>query len=308
MSNLYDVLIIGGGPAGLTAAQYSARAGLKTLVIDKSPSAGALAYASIIENYPGFKEPIRGKDLLSLFREQAIGFGAQYNESQVIGVRLEGDTKEVYTMDSTYKCSALIIATGSMGRKPTIKGEAEFLGRGVSYCAVCDAAFYRGKKVSVIGGSEEALKEAEYLTRFADRVLLLSPVKLKETPGQIPNLEIHEGITVTVITGSSVVESLTVKDSSGKESTIPIDGVFIYLQGNKPITDFLGESLALTDEGAIPMKQSMETNIPGVFCAGDVTSTEVRQVVVAASQGCIAALSAEQYITKRKRKRFDWHK
>lgn len=308
MPDIYDVIIIGGGPAGLTAAQYASRAGLRTLVLDKSASAGALAYASLIENYPGLKGPIAGKELLRLFREQAIGFGAEYKESQVIGIRPEGEIKEVYTMDASYQCSTMIIATGSMGRKPTIKGEAELIGRGVSYCAVCDAAFYKGKRVCVIGASEEAVKEAMYLTRFAEKVLLISPVKIKEAPEPYPNLKVQEGKTVTAINGFETVEGITVRDSSGLEERIDLEGVFIYLHGNKPITDFLGESIELKSEGCIAVDQSMQTGIPGVFSAGDVTCTEVRQVVVAASNGCIAALSAEQYISKRKRKRFDWHK
>ncbi len=308
MSSQYELIIIGGGPAGLTAAQYASRAGLKTLVLDKSPSAGALAYASLIENYPGFKEPIVGKELLRLFREQAITFGAEYKEAQVIGIRPESELKEVYTMDETFQCNALIIGTGSMGRKPTIKGEAELLGRGVSYCAVCDAAFFRGKRVCVVGGSEEAIKEAVYLTRFADKVLLISPVSLKEKIQPQSNLEVFEGETVVAIRGAETVQGITVRDASGVQRDIDLEGVFVYLHGSKPITDFLGETLQLGSNGCIVTNQSMETSIQGVFAAGDVTCTEVRQVVVAAAQGCIAALSAEQYISKRVRKRYDWHK
>ena len=165
---MYDVVIIGGGPAGLSAAQYAARGRLNTLVLDKSKTAGALAFTSKIENYPGLPEPLPGNELLDIFREQAVGFGAEYVETQVIGAKLDAEIKEVYTMDKTYQAKTLIIATGSMGRKPSITGEKEFLGRGVSYCAICDAAFYKGKTVCVIGDSEEAVKEAGVLTRFAE--------------------------------------------------------------------------------------------------------------------------------------------
>jgi len=168
---LYDVVIIGGGPAGLSAAQYAARSNLRTIVLDKSPSAGALAFTSRIENYPGLPAPVSGKELLDIFRKQAIGFGAEYVETQVVGVKLEDEAKEVITMDRTYKGKSLIIATGAMGRKPGIKGEKEFLGKGVSYCAICDAAFYKNMTVSVVGDSEEAVKEAEVLTRFAKTVI-----------------------------------------------------------------------------------------------------------------------------------------
>lgn len=312
MSELYDVIIIGGGPAGLSAAQYSARAKLKTIVLDKSPTAGALAFASLIENYPGICEPMTGKDLLNIFRRQAIDFGAEYVEAQVIGVSLEGEVKEVFTMDKTYQGKTVIIATGSMGRKPTIKGEAEFLGRGVSYCAVCDAAFFKGKTICVLGDSEEAVKEAGYLTRFAETVYLISPSqKLKvneDNPTlKIQNLRVILGHTVTSIGGSELVERIRLKDIKGNESTIDLSGVFVYLHGSRPVVDFLQGSVELSDDECVFTNKMMETSIPGVFSAGDVTCTEVRQVVVAAAHGCIAALSAEKYIFHRKRRRYDWH-
>jgi len=309
---LYDVVIIGGGPAGLTAGQYAARAGLRTVILDKSASASALAYASIIENYPGVG-PISGKELLTIFREQAIGFGAEYIEAQVIGVNLTGDIKEVYTMDRTFRSKAVIIATGAMGRKPTIKGEAEFLGRGVSYCAVCDAAFFKGKTVCVLGDSEEALKEAGYLTRFAETVYLISPskkLKIEEDhPAlRIPNLKVMYGYTVSEIIGNEIVERIKLKNPEGKEEMLELSGVFVYLHGSRPIVDFLQGTLELSDDECIATNKMMETSVPGVFAAGDVTCTEVRQVIIAAAQGCIAALSAEKYITHRKRRRYDWSK
>ncbi|MFN3740850.1 MAG: NAD(P)/FAD-dependent oxidoreductase [Thermodesulfovibrionales bacterium] len=309
---LYDVVIIGGGPAGLTAGQYAARAGLRAVILDKSAGAGALAFASVIENYPGVG-PISGKELLDIFREQAIGFGAEYIETQVIGVNLTGEIKETYTMDRTYKSKAVIIATGAMGRKPTIKGEAEFLGRGVSYCAVCDAAFFKGKTVCVLGDSEEALKEAGYLSRFADTVYLISPSsKLKveeDNPNlRIPNLKIMLGYTALEIQGQEVVERIRLKGPEDKEENLELSGVFVYLHGSRPIVDFLQGTLELSDDECIVTNKMMETSIPGVFAAGDVTCTEVRQVVIAAAHGCIAALSAEKYITQRKRRRYDWAK
>jgi thioredoxin reductase (NADPH) len=312
MSELYDVIIIGGGPAGLSAAQYSARAKLKTIVLDKSQSAGALAFASLIENYPGICEPMTGKELLDIFRRQAIDFGAEYVETLVIGVSLEGEVKRVFTMDKTYEGKAVIIATGSMGRKPTIKGEAEFLGRGVSYCAVCDAAFFKDKVVCVLGDSEEAAKEAEYLSRFAQTVYLISPSqKIKVSADhpvfKISNIKIILGNSVTAIEGSDVVERIRLKDLKGQENSIELSGVFVYLHGSRPIIDFLQGSVETTEDECVATNKMMETSIPGVFSAGDVTCTEVRQVVVAAAHGCIAALSAEKYISHRKRRRYDWH-
>ena len=181
-TDLYDVIIIGGGPAGLAAGQYDARGKLRTVILDKSATAGALAYSSRIENYPGLAQPLPGKDLLDVMRKQATGFGAEYVEAQIVGVNLSEEIKEAIAMDRAFSGKTMIIATGSMGRKPSIRGEGEYLGRGVSYCAICDAAFYRGLKFCVIGSSEEAIKEARVLSRFAATVYLISPAK--RLPGE----------------------------------------------------------------------------------------------------------------------------
>ncbi len=313
MDTVYDVIVVGGGPAGLSAAQYAARSNLRTVVVDKSPTAGALAFTSRIENYPGLSEPVTGRELLDVFRRQAVTFGAEYVEKLVVGVKLDGEVKEVYTMDEVYRGKAVIIATGSMGRKPTIKGEAEFLGRGVSYCAICDAAFYRGKTVCVIGDSEEAVKEAALLTRFADTVYLVSPSKRLKVDDHHPALEIRNLRVLTEhsvlsIEGNEVVERIRMLNSEQKESELALSGVFVYLHGSKAIVDFLAGAAELSEEECLVANKMMETSIPGVFGAGDVTCAEVRQVVIAASNGCIAALSAEKYIHHRKRRKYDWGK
>ena len=310
---VYDVVIIGGGPAGLSAAQYAARSNLKTVVIDKSPDAGALAYSSKIENYPGVPEPLSGPELLDIFRKQAVNFGAEYVEKQVVGVKLGDDMKEVYTIDQAYVGKTMIIATGSMGRKATIKGEAQFLGRGVSYCAICDAAFYKGMTVCVIGDSEEAVKEAGLLTRFAQIVYLISPSKGLKVEDDHPtlrseNLKVLKGQSVTSIEGNEVVERIRMVDSEQNEKVLELSGVFVYLHGSKPVIDFLGNTVELSEEQCIVTDKMMQASIPGVFAAGDVICAEVRQVVVAASNGCIAALSAEMYIHHRRRHKYDWAK
>ncbi len=309
---VYDVVIIGGGPGGLSAAQYASRAKLKTIVLDKSSTAGALAFTNHIENYPGVLTPVSGKELLDIFREQALKFGAEYVETQVVGVKLDEEIKEVYTLDTSYRGKAIIVATGSMGRKPTIKGEAEFLGRGVSYCAVCDAAFYKGKAVCVIGNSEEAVKEAGYLTKFAETVYLISPtaeLKVDSHPALgARNLKILPGNVVTSIEGDETVEKIKIVDAGKKETEIALSGVFVYIHGSKPIVDFLQGSLELTENECIEINRMMETPVPGVFAAGDVICTEVRQVVTAVANGCVAALSAEKYIHHRSRRRSDWGK
>jgi thioredoxin reductase (NADPH) len=311
-SDIYDVVIIGGGPAGLTAALYASRSKLKTLVLDKSPTAGALAYSNKIENYPGLNEPVSGKELLDTMRRQAVGFGAEYKETQVVGINLTGDVKEVITMDSTYSGKTIIIATGSMGRKPSIKGESEFLGKGVSYCAICDAAFFKGKTVCIIGNSEEAIKEAGVLERFAETVYLISPtqkLKVDDHPVlNIPNIKVLLGYTVSAIEGKDVVERIKMHDCDQKKVQLELSGVFVYLHGNKPITDFITGPIETGEDGCIQVNCMMETSIPGVFAAGDVTCTDIRQVVVATSQGCIAALAAEKYLYKRTRYRTDWAK
>jgi thioredoxin reductase (NADPH) len=312
--DVYDVIIIGGGPAGLTAAQYAARSKLKTIVLDKSPAAGALAYSRNVENYPGITEPVTGLQLLDIFRGQALKFGAEYAETQVIGLNLSGDIKEVYGTDNTYKGRTVIIATGSMGRKAGIPGEEQFLGKGVSYCATCDAAFFKDLTVCVAGDSAEAVKEAGVLARFAKTVYLMSPLKepvfFRGGPSQFPdNVLIMAGSRVASVHGNDVVTHITVKDAeSGQEREMPMDGVFIYLAGSRPVVDFLNASVPMGEEACVLTHRSMETSIPGVFAAGDVTCGEVRQVVVASAFGCIAALSADKFIHNRKRTRADWAK
>lgn len=312
MTELYDVIIIGGGPAGLTAGIYSARANLKTIILDKSKTAGALAYASLIENYPGLEKPLTGKELLERIRSQTLSFGVEYKEEQVVGVDLVSETKEVITMGGSYKGKAVIIATGSMGRKPTIKGEGELLGRGVSYCAVCDAPFFRGKKVAVLGDSEEAAKEAQYLTEFAEECFLITPSSKLKVDSEHPvfsnrKVKILTGYSIKEITGTDFVTGIQVKDKEGVENHIEISGVFVYLQGSQPVTDFLGEALQVDERGFIIVDNFMQTNIQGIFAAGDVASPHARQVIIACAQGAIAALSAEKYVRGRSRIKSDWH-
>ena len=312
--NIYDVIVIGGGPAGLSAGQYAARANLRTIMLDKSAGASALAYSSKVENYPGLTESLSGSELLDLFRKQAIGFGAEYENDQVVGVRLESDPKEVVGSDRIYRGKTVIVATGSMGRKPTIPGEEEFLGKGVSYCAVCDGAFFRDRVVSVVGDSEEAVKEAGVLARFAKKVYLITPMKeLKALHDHPPlageKIEILVGHKLVAIEGADLVAGIQLKETAtGTVHTLPIDGVFLYLVGSRPAVDFLGNALNLDEAACVMTHTTMETSIPGVFAAGDVTCAAVRQVVIAAASGCVAALSAEKYIHHRKRSKVDWTK
>ncbi|KWT78341.1 NAD(P)/FAD-dependent oxidoreductase [Candidatus Magnetominusculus xianensis] len=307
---LYDVVIVGGGPAGLTAAQYAARLNLKTVVLDKSKTAGALAFTSKIENYPGITNPMTGPELLDIFRTQAITFGAEFIETQVIGVNIESDPKEIYTIDKTYYGKTVIVATGSMGRKPAIAGEKELLGKGVSYCAICDAAFYRNKNVCILGDSEEAVKEADVLARFTGKVTLIAQstkLKISDNHSLSEKVNVLLNHRVTEIRGAECVESIVVQNNETKTDTVmPMDGVFVYLHGNRPIVDYLNFSVDISDEECVMTNRMMETNVDGVFAAGDVSCTEVRQVVIAAANGCVAALSAEKYINHRKKRKYAW--
>ncbi len=199
-----------------------------------------------------------------------------------------------------------------MGRKPSIKGEAEFLGRGVSYCAVCDAAFFKGKTVCVIGNSEEAVKEAGYLTKFAETVYLISPTPKLKVEGHptlaAVNLKVILESSVIAIEGNETVDKIRVVGPDKQEKEMQMAGVFVYIHGSRPIVDFLYGSVQLTETECIETNRMMETPIPGVFAAGDVICTEVRQVVTAAANGCLAALSAEKYLHHRSRLKPDWGK
>ncbi|MBF0520132.1 MAG: FAD-dependent oxidoreductase [Nitrospirae bacterium] len=308
---LYDCIIIGGGPAGLSAAQYASRLALKTIVLDKSKTAGALAFTNKIENYPGIITPVTGAELLDIFRTQAVSFGAEYVESQVIGAMLDNPTKEVFTMEGVYKGRSVIVATGAMGRKPSLKGEKEYLGKGVSYCAVCDAAFYKDKTVCIVGESDEAVKETLLLRRFTDKVFIIAQTenrKLLENPQLIAqNIKVLVNKRIEEIRGGEVVESIVLMDkTSNKQEILPMDGVFMYLHGNAPIVDFLNFAVDISDDKCVITNRMMETNLEGVFAAGDVTCVEVRQVLVAAANGCLAALSAEKYLHHRKRRKLVW--
>ncbi len=313
--NKYDVIIIGGGPAGSTAAIYSARAGFKTLVIDKGLTAGALGITSKIANYPGIIGEISGADLLAVMREQAKSFGAVYIQDKVIGSDIKSNEKTIYTNNNTFTGRAVIISTGSMGRGKRVKGEDELLGHGVSYCATCDAPFFKEKEVAVAGNSDEAIEEALFLTRFVSRVHLLSPTPELKAPEHLVNLimennkiRYYPGAALKEIIGDKKVEGVKFAVRGEGDQTISVDGAFIYLQGGKPITDFLSGQLEISDTGCLIVNQEFQTAIPAVYAVGDVLCNHVKQAVIAAAEGAVAAISIEKVLNSKKQMSVDWSK
>ncbi len=310
---IYDVVIIGGGPAGLTASIYAARANLNTVLLDRNPAAGALGVTNKIENYPGIPRVMTGLELLSILREQAQAFGATIINAQVIGIDFDKDPREVMTADrAIYRSKTVIIATGSMGRKPTIKGEKEFLGRGVSYCAACDAPFFKNEGVVVVGEIKEVLEEVDLISKFAGKVSVVTPSR-DLTPEQTeslrvkPNVELIAGHKVLEILGENTVKGIIVADFQGNEQNLEASGVFVYLHGIQPVVDFLYGALDMMEDGCIKVnREDMSTSVDGVYAVGDVTCKKIRQVVIASGEGCIAALSADKYINKWQRVRPQW--
>ena len=309
----YDVVVIGGGPAGATAALYTARSGLNTLVLDKGVTAGALGMTTQIANYPGVPGTLRGDELVTLIRDQAASFGAEFVTDKVLHVDLQGDPKQVWGGSGLYQARAVIIATGSMGRTNRIPGEERLLGRGVSYCAICDGAFFRGQEVAVVGNNDEAIEEALTLTRFASRVHFFSPTPdLRGSTDLAHELAGHSQVTVYPstqmrgIVGEKKVEGVQVVSQSEDEQVIPVRGVFIYLSGNVPIIDFLDNQLPTREDGCLIVDGDFQTTIPGVFAAGDVLCKHLKQAVIAAAEGAQAATAVDRYLHGRKKLRPDW--
>jgi thioredoxin reductase (NADPH) len=310
---LYDVVVIGGGPAGSTAALYAARAALSTLVVDQGIAAGALAQAERIANYPGLPGETSGLSLLERIRGQAAGFGARFVDDKVILARLGGETKEVRGTKGVWRGRAVIVSTGSMGREKTVPGEERLTGRGVSYCATCDGFFFRDAEVAVAGATDAAAEEALFLTKFAKRIHLLVPTeRLRTSPRLVEEvegtarIEVHLRTSLREIVGEERVEAVRFAVGDGGETTLPVAGVFLYLQGARPITDFLEEEVALGEDGCVVVDEKRQTSVPGVFAAGDVTCVRLRQAVIAAADGAIAAAAAERYLAGRKALRRDW--
>ena len=303
MKQDYEIIIIGGGPAGLTAGIYASRARRKTVLLEKHGTGGQMALTWEVENYPGV-EKISGYDLGQIMERQARGFGLEIRSLEVTGVASSGGVHRLSTTEGELSCRALIIASGSRYNHLGAPGESELMGRGVSYCATCDGAFYQGVPVAVVGGGDTALEEAMFLTRYASRVFLVHRRSefrgtrlLQERIAAEPKIEPVLDAVVERIEGKDGVTGLEVKNlKSGAVSRLAVEGAFIFV-GTTPNTEFLRGFLTLDAKGFIETTPNLETTIPGVFAAGDVRSKVLRQISTAVGEGALAATMADHHLS-----------
>jgi len=302
--NIYDVLIIGGGPAGLTAGLYASRANLRTLLVERMILGGQVMTTTKVENYPGFPGGIDGPDLMIRMQEHCQEYGLEVIYGETTGIRQEGGLKLVSVDGSPIRARSVIVATGAEPRKLGAPGEAEFVGRGVSYCATCDGAFFRNQEVAIVGGGDTAAEEALFLSRFASKVYLVhrrdklrATQVLQDRIRENAKVEVLWNTTVEKILGdSSGVTGVLLKNKLGGEKReLPLQGVFMAI-GVTPKAGFLKEILDLDDEGYILAGEGCQTSMPGVFAAGDVRKKILKQISTAVGDGAVAAIMAEKYL------------
>ncbi len=299
----YDIAIIGAGPAGLSAAVYAARGGLSTIVFEKGLIGGQIVLTTEVENYPGFENSISGFEIADKMRAQAEKFNAEIVQENVTAIGMEGLCKIVETDKGKYRVKSVIYAAGAHPRKLAVPGEEQLTGRGVSYCATCDGALYRGKTVAVIGGGDSAVEEGMFLTRFAEKVYVIhrrdklrAVHAVQERAFKNPKMEFIWDSVVQEIQGEEFVQRVELYNRKTEQvSLLPVDGVFIYV-GIIPNNQLVESRVELDDQGFILTDEEMHTNIPGVYAAGDIVHKVLRQVVTASSEGAVAAFSAEKWI------------
>lgn len=305
MNHIYDILIVGGGPAGYTSALYAARAGLDTIVLEKLAPGGQMALSHQIDNYPGFVDGIDGFSLAQQMQQGAERFGAQTVMTEVHALELTGDVKIAHTSDGDYLGRTVILATGANPRPLGVLQERELVGRGVSYCAACDGMFFRNRTVVVVGGGNSAAADAKLLSRVAKQVIIIHRRDTMRAD-QIDQQALQEADNVQFLWNSVVTELLhedritgvRVRNvDSGQETVVPCDGVFVSI-GRKPATELLGGQVTLDPNGYIDAGETLETNVPGVYAVGDVRRKDLRQVVTAVSDGAAAVHQIEAYLTK----------
>ncbi|TYB33460.1 MAG: thioredoxin-disulfide reductase [Flexistipes sinusarabici] len=302
----YDTVILGGGPAGLTAAIYAARDMMKTLVLEKNFPGGQVALTEQVDNYPGFPEGIMGGDLSIKMYEHAKSFNVQVKNAIPKKFNFDGKYKYIHleNEDITIKTKTIIIATGAKPKHLEVEGENRFLGRGISFCATCDGAFFKNKDVAVIGGGDSAVEEGVYLTKFAKKVYIvhrrdkLRAAKiLQERAFKNDKVEFIYNCVVDKVNGENKLESITLYNRvKNEKKDLKVDGVFVFI-GWTADTDIFKGMIEMDEAGFIKANERMETNIPGIYVAGDVRQKELRQIVTSVSDGAVAAKSAEKFIT-----------
>jgi thioredoxin reductase (NADPH) len=304
LKGAYDVIIIGAGPAGLAAAIYTGRSRLKTLVLEKAIPGGQILLTDWIENYPGFPEGIAPFELMENFRKQALRFGAEIENDEVRSLERDEGGWLVHGIRDDYFARAVIVATGSTYRRLGLENEARLIGRGVSYCATCDGAFFRDKVVAVVGGGDNALTEALYLTKFCRLVYIIHRRQafravriLQERVEANPKIQVIWNSVVVDVIGENKVEALKIRHvASGEEKELEVDGVFVSI-GMEPQSSFLRGLVEMNEWGQIKVASNMATNQPGLFAAGDVAEACPRQVATAVGTGVAAAIAVDEYLS-----------
>ncbi len=302
--NSYEAIIIGGGPAGLTAGLYTARARISSLLIEKGAFGGQMINAARLDNYPGFPEGVSGFELAELMLKQATKYGLETVIAEVTGLKLKGEEKIVETSGGSFTAKAVIITGGSNRRKLGVPGEEQFTGKGVSYCATCDAAFFRGLPVALVGGGNSAISEALHLAKSASRVTVIhrrnqlraTPI-LQEKAFAEPKIDFRLESIVESIEGKDSVQRIMLHQiKTGKQSTLEVSGVFISI-GFIPNTDYLKGILPLANDGSIITNNKMETGVAGIFAAGDIRQKTEWQAITAAGDGATAAINVEKFLS-----------